>query len=320
MPRNSSGIFTRVHDWTDDADNDINIDPIRMDEDTDDIADEITNSVAADGQTTMSGNLKMGNNRVTGLGNGTARTDAMTVGQAQDNGATHMTSTGSSNAYVLTPSPAITSYSEGQRFTFKASFSNSGAATVNISGLGAKDIKKYVSTALDANDIPSGKVVEIRYDGTNFQLTNPSTIEILGDTSPQLGGALDANGFAINMGDQNINRPVLKDYGETRTAANSSTSYTIDLENGNVFEITLTGNCTFTFSNPPASGTGGSFTLILKQDATGSRTVTWPGSVDWTLGSAPVLTTTANAVDILSFITTDAGTRWYGFLAGVNFS
>lgn len=121
---------------------------------------------------------------------------------------------------------------------------------------------------------------------------------------------------ATNMGDNTLTRPELKDYAETRTSANSSTSYTINMENGNVFEITLTGNCTFTFSNPPATGKGGSFTLILKQDGTGGRTVTWPAAVDWAGGSAPVVTSAANAVDILVFLTTDAGTRWYGFLSG----
>ena len=119
-----------------------------------------------------------------------------------------------------------------------------------------------------------------------------------------------------NMGDYVLSRPELKDYAETRTAASSGTSYTIDLESGNVFEITLTGNCTFSFSNPPATGKGGSFTLILKQDGTGGRTVTWPASVNWAGGSAPALTTTADAIDILAFATTDAGTNWYGFLSG----
>ena len=97
---------------------------------------------------------------------------------------------------------------------------------------------------------------------------------------------------------------------------NSGASYTIDLLVGNVFEITLTGNCTFTFSNPSASGNATSFTLILKQDGTGSRTTTWPGSVDWPAATAPTLTTTESAVDILTFFTTDGGTTWYGFLAG----
>src|SRR3989338_4314970 len=93
----------------------------------------------------------------------------------------------------------------------------------------------------------------------------------------------------IDLDDQTLQKPVLKDYGETCIAENSSTAYTIDLTRGNVFEITLTANCTFTFSNPPASGVTGSFTLILRQDGTGSRTATWPASVDWPGAIAPTL-------------------------------
>ncbi len=115
------------------------------------------------------------------------------------------------------------------------------------------------------------------------------------------------------------NKKKFKNYSETLTTANSSTSYTIDLTNGNVFDITMTGNCTFTFSNPPASGIAGSFTLILTQDGTGSRTATWPASVDWAGGTAPTLTTTATTgVDVLVFITTDGGTTWLGFSSGLD--
>lgn len=123
----------------------------------------------------------------------------------------------------------------------------------------------------------------------------------------------------IKLADNILERPVLKDYGETGVSASSTTTYTVDLTSGNVFDITLTGNCTFTFSNPPATGTGGSFTLILTQDGTGSRTATWPASVDWAGGTAPTLTTTATTgVDVLTFITVDAGTTWLGFLAGAD--
>ena len=74
---------------------------------------------------------------------------------------------------------------------------------------------------------------------------------------------------------------------------------------------------TFTFSNPIASDDSTSFTLILTQDGTGSRAVTWPASVDWAGGTAPTLTTTATTgVDILTFMTVNAGTTWYGFVAG----
>lgn len=116
-----------------------------------------------------------------------------------------------------------------------------------------------------------------------------------------------------------FSRPVSV-YGETLVSANSGTAYTINLGNGNVFKVTLTANVTFTFSGAPTSGTAGSFTLILVQDATGSRTVSWPASVDWPGGSAPTITSTANAVDVLTFLTTDGGTTWYGFAAGQNLS
>lgn len=98
---------------------------------------------------------------------------------------------------------------------------------------------------------------------------------------------------------------------------NTSASQTIDISDGNVITATLAvATTTFTFSNPSASGSGCSFTLILTQDGTGSRAVTWPGSVDWASATAPTLSTGAADVDIFAFISVDAGTTWYGFTAG----
>jgi len=122
------------------------------------------------------------------------------------------------------------------------------------------------------------------------------------------------------MDDKVLQKPVLKDYGEVVVTANSGTSYTIDLTQGNVFDITLTGNCSFTFSNPPVSGVAGSFTLILGQDGTGSRTATWPAAVKWPAATAPTLTTTASYTDILCFTTVDGGTVWYGAVAAQNYA
>ena len=85
---------------------------------------------------------------------------------------------------------------------------------------------------------------------------------------------------------------------------------------GNVVTGTVdTGETTFTFSNPSASGTACSFTLILTNG--GSQTVNWPASVDWPGGAAPSLT--ASGVDVISFYTTDGGTTWYG-VSALNFS
>ena len=74
-----------------------------------------------------------------------------------------------------------------------------------------------------------------------------------------------------------------------------------------------TSTNTFTFSNPSVTGVSCSFTLILTNG--GSQTVVWPGTVDWAAATAPTLT--AAGVDVLTFMTVDAGTIWYGFAGGL---
>lgn len=96
---------------------------------------------------------------------------------------------------------------------------------------------------------------------------------------------------------------------------NSGTTETIDLVNGNNHRLVLDNSCTLTFTGA-TNGQGCSFTLILIQDAVGGRTVTWPASVKWSLATPPSLSTGANDVDILTFMTIDGGTTWYGFFAG----
>lgn len=104
-------------------------------------------------------------------------------------------------------------------------------------------------------------------------------------------------------------------YTEETVTANTGTTYTIDLANGSVQILTLTGNCTFTF---PTATAGKSFILILKQDATGSRTVTWPAAVKWPAGTAPTITSTASKSD--KYIFTADGTNWIGSNAGQNYT
>tara|TARA_Y100000296_G_C5103988_1_gene221522 strand:- start:45 stop:941 length:897 start_codon:yes stop_codon:yes gene_type:complete len=130
----------------------------------------------------------------------------------------------------------------------------------------------------------------------------------VGDYLPLAGGTLSG---AIVAADQVISAPVMKDYAETKAAM---AAHDVDLTLGNVQTYTLSGNQTLTFSNPPASGTAGSFTLIVTNGA--SATLTWPTSVDWAGGTAPTLT--ASGIDILTFTTVDGGTIWYGFLAGAD--
>ena len=124
---------------------------------------------------------------------------------------------------------------------------------------------------------------------------------------PKAGGTMSG---LVNMADQIVQRPVLKDYAETKVAM---AAHAVDLELGNVFTYTLSGGQTLTFTNPAASGTACSFSLIITNG--GSATLTYPSSVDWAAATAPTLTT--SGIDILTFTTIDGGTIWYGIVSGL---
>lgn len=86
---------------------------------------------------------------------------------------TYASTGGSANAYTLTLTKAPTSYAAGMRVKFKASFSNTASATINVNSLGAKTFKKTSGgalTTLASGDIVSGSIYEAVYDGTDFQL------------------------------------------------------------------------------------------------------------------------------------------------------
>ena len=111
-----------------------------------------------------------------------------------------------------------------------------------------------------------------------------------------------------------LTNPTVTNYTETAYTANSSTAITLALTNGTVQIITLTGNATITM---PTAAVGKSFILLLRQDATGSRTVTW-STVNWAGGTAPTITSTASKQDIYSFFSD--GTSWYGVTVGQNYT
>ena len=110
-----------------------------------------------------------------------------------------------------------------------------------------------------------------------------------------------------------LTNPTVTNYVETLYAANTGTAITVSLANGTVQQLTLTGNATITM---PTAVAGKSFIIMLKQDATGSRSVTWT-TVVWPGGTAPTITGTASKQDIYSFFSD--GTNWYGTTVGQNY-
>ncbi len=129
---------------------------------------------------------------------------------------------------------------------------------------------------------------------------------------------IDVTGTLVADGGDITGEFIADSYNETYAAVTSSSNATtVSCEAGNTFMHTLTENTTFTFSNPPASGTSYTFSIEIIQDSGASGyTVTWPASVDWPAATAPTLTATASAKDIFVFTTRDGGTTFYGFTAG----
>ena len=135
-------------------------------------------------------------------------------------------------------------------------------------------------------------------------------VSITGDLTTT--GTFDHTGNAVVSGEF-----IADSYNEKLIALGTlQNTVDIDLETGNFFSGALYGNTTFTFSNPPASGTAYSFTLSVgTPNFIGPYTITWPASVEWSGGSAPDAPAT-NERDIFVFTTHNGGVIWYGFQAG----
>jgi hypothetical protein len=126
------------------------------------------------------------------------------------------------------------------------------------------------------------------------------------------GGTI--NNVAINFEDQFATRPTLKDYsinGEVLGVV--SANATLDLANANFFSATANANLTFSLANASAANTLSGAVLALTNG--GAYTLGW-SNVDWTGGVAPTLT--SDGLDILVFVTYDAGTTVHGMVASLD--
>jgi hypothetical protein len=132
-------------------------------------------------------------------------------------------------------------------------------------------------------------------------------------TNPTLTGVTLAGEAAC--ADNLVTRATLKDYAiEGSAIGNVGATRTLDLNDANFFSATLDQACTFTFSNPAASGDFCGFSLALTNG--GAFTITYPASVDFVGGVAPTLT--ASGLDLLVFLTYDGGTTYLGLVAGLD--
>ena len=88
---------------------------------------------------------------------------------------------GSANAYTAATIPALSALVAGVAITVKINAANTGAATLNWNGKGAKSIKNPDGTNVESGDLPTGGVFTLRYDGTNFILQGKGEVKLTGD-------------------------------------------------------------------------------------------------------------------------------------------
>lgn len=265
---------------------------------TSDLATGLSTALTKDGQTTPTANIPMGTFKITGLGAGTVATDAAQYGQLQA-GATTIATVSGTDTLTGSLAPAITAYATGNLFSFVAAATNTGAATINLNSLGAKSITKAGSTALAAGDLVSGQVYLIEYDGTRFQLINPSGVS--GVSSISFG----STGLTPSTATSGV-----VTVAGTLAVANGGTGTT-----GTTANLTVDGTNAVGFLNIPQNSKSVDYTLVLADagkhifhpsgDAN-ARTYTIPdnSSVAYTIGTAITFVNMTSQVVTIS-ITTD---------------
>lgn len=202
---------------------------------------------------------------------------------AQLNSSCYGADAGSTDAYAITLNPVPTAYSTGMRLYFKANTVNTGACTLNVNGLGAKSIVKSYNIALEDGDIKANQIVEVIYDGTNFQLVS-------------------------TIADEGI-----------ITVADGAT-ITLDSSLSKQFITTLAGNRQLALSNLK---TGRPVFLTVVQDATGTRVpvqpVTATDVVSITIATPGVITTTKDMPTCTPIVFTTTGALPTGITAGTRY-
>jgi len=124
----------------------------------------------------------------------------------------------------------------------------------------------------------------------------------------------------VTLADEVLSRPELRDHSESKdTGTISTNTLAVDYTVAAVFAVALNANITtFTIANPSPSGKHCAVTFVFTADGT-IRSIVWPSGTVWPAGTAPTMTGTNNKRDIITLITFDAGTTWFGLVVGQNF-
>lgn len=156
--------------------------------------------------------------------------------------------------------------------------------------------KSYKSKSFPKKDV---------IDGNSEELVSENGIKTyVDDTTSSGGGGGVSDTDSVEWKKQQ--------YFDSVSLTASGTTVAWDLESAQFAALTLAGNYTLSNpTNPPSSGRG-NYILIVKQDSTGGRTLSFGSDYKFTDGVAPTLSTAASAVDVLTFVYDDVSSNMYG--------
>jgi hypothetical protein len=150
------------------------------------------------------------------------------------------TTANTGNTYTATPSPAITQYATNQIYVFHINAANTGAATINVNGLGALPVK-FRGAALTGGEMPLDAMMEFLCDGSNFHI-------LAGETGTVTGVLFAAN----NLSD--VASEVASLDNLTPLSSNIASAATTDLSTATGRNVTITGTTTITALGTCAAG------------------------------------------------------------------
>lgn len=219
-------------------------------------------------------------------------------GQTYRNGAStregpvnHCGTASGTNTITCSMSPAIAGYVTGNEYAFIAAGANTGAVTLNINSRGAIAVKKNGSAALVADDIKTGQLVVVRYDGTNFQMLSQ-----LGNAAAGGGGTVSAPYVLLGASAGAAANSVISGTANTgichRFGLQAQHSFTALALEVTVASGTCSGTCGFGLAvyNSAKDSKLGQTTIMTSGgspdfNATGAKSLTWASGANVSAGT-----------------------------------
>ncbi len=140
-----------------------------------DMATALSLALKRDGGNTVTGDLPMGNHKLTGMAMGTARDDSIRLDQVQDGDLIYATVGGTANAITLTLTPAVSALVAGMQVIFFPTNDNSSSVTINTNSIGAIALELN-NAALTGGELQAGQPAIIVHDGSVWNLANPYAV------------------------------------------------------------------------------------------------------------------------------------------------